>query len=113
MGWVLCIVSAPVINRGEWGSFKCSDVLGKALSLRQFVCYLLGYLSFVGLVLFIAILLSNFISPSVVFILSDHRELYNIVHCLFALMFFILMSVFTTTIFWALYFLTDSVNRTD
>lgn len=86
---------------------------GRALSLRQFVCYLLGYLSFLGLVSLIIVVLSSFTAPSIMAMLKGSDIIYYAVRQLFSLGIFIIFSAFTTTVFWALYFLTDVVNRTD
>lgn len=86
---------------------------GEVLSLRQFVCYLLGYLCFLGLITFIAITASIIAEPYVDFggvmpaVLSD--GLFG----LYVMGMFALIATFTITIFWALYFLTDVVNRRD
>lgn len=84
---------------------------GEVLTLRQFVCYLLGYLCFVGLILFLAVTLAALVQPTLARLLSDDSAL------LFALqhggLFVLMLTIasFVITIFWALYFLSDIVNR--
>lgn len=86
---------------------------GKALSLRQFVCHLLGYLSFLGLVTFIAITVAIFVRPTLVLMLQDSPILSDGLSQVFNLAMFSLISAFVVTTFWALYFLTDVVNHHD
>lgn len=99
------------IDKRVYGTGVVLD--GRTLSLRQFVCYLLGYLSFLGLVAFVLITIASFVAPSLRIMLSEISYLHIILRQVFAVSMFILFSAFTTTVFWALYFLTDVVNRTD
>jgi hypothetical protein len=84
---------------------------GNYLSLRQFVCYLLGYLCFIGLSLFIAITLTVVASPSLVAVTSDVPTVLWAVERLATTVFFVTCSAFAITVFWALYFLTEVVSR--
>jgi len=86
---------------------------GKSLSLRQFVCHLLGYLSFLGLVAFLAITVATFARPTAIAMLINYPALGSGLAQIFAAAMFVLLSAFTTTVFWALYFLTDVVNHHD
>ncbi|QNQ62424.1 hypothetical protein IB024_01295 [Brucella sp. 6810] len=99
------------IDKRVYGTGVVLD--GRSLSLRQFVCYLLGYLSFLGLIAFILITTAFFVAPSLTKMFSEATILYVLLRQFFAATMFILFSAFTTTVFWALYFLTDVVNRTD
>lgn len=99
------------IDKRVYGTGVVLD--GRTLSLRQFVCYLLGYLSFLGLTAFVLITIASFVAPSLIRMLTEATYLSIIFKQIFAATMFILFSAFTTTVFWALYFLTDVVNRTD
>jgi hypothetical protein len=84
---------------------------GEALTLRQFVCYLLGYLSFVGLFTLIACIAAELFRPSIVGLLVDAPLLKTAIKLAGALLAFWLIAVLVVTTLWALYFLTDVANR--
>jgi hypothetical protein len=84
---------------------------GNYLSLRQFVCYLLGYLCFIGLSMFIALTLVVVSAPSFVAIGSHYPVVVWVVERLATTVFFVACSAFAITVFWALYFLTEVVSR--
>ena len=84
---------------------------GITLSVRQFVCYLLGYLSFLGFVLLIGITLANAIQPAVSKALLGFPKLERVVELASVSILFTAIGSFVLTTFWALYFLTDVVNR--
>jgi hypothetical protein len=86
---------------------------GKALTLRQFVSYLLGYLCFVGLVTFLFVTALIFLQPSFANWLVDWPITREVLSQAGVATIFALFSTFTITVFWALYFLTDIVNRHD
>ncbi|MCH4560339.1 hypothetical protein [Mesorhizobium jarvisii] len=86
---------------------------GRSISLRQFVCHLLGYLSFLGLVAFLVITVANFGRPTAINLLAAYPIACEVLAQAFAGAMFFLLSAFATTVFWALYFLTDVVNHHD
>lgn len=81
------------------------------LSTRQFVCYLLGYLSFIGFVALIMIFLAKASKPKITSLLIDTPSVLAGVEHLTVLSFAWILAAFCLTMFWALYFLTDVVNR--
>jgi hypothetical protein len=84
---------------------------GRALTARQFVCYLLGYLSFVGLVTLILTVVAQISLPVFSNLLNSHHDIIHAAKILGVFVLFFLISVIIVTSFWALYFLTDIVNR--
>lgn len=84
---------------------------GVSLTTRQFVCYLLGYLSFLGFTIFLAILLVKNLNPLFALVLSEAFWVREITAQMFAAGFCLLLAAFCVTTFWALFFLTDVVNR--
>ena len=86
---------------------------GRSLSLKQFVCYLLGYLSFLGLATLGVIVASTLFHDTVTHALSPHPVAFGIVRVVGTYALSLLLSALSVTVFWALYFLTDVVNHTD
>lgn len=84
---------------------------GRALTMRQFVCYLLGYLCFLGLVILLASIAAPLLRDTVLQILGPRAVLRSIVHGIGTCLLLVSLSTLTVTIFWSLYFLTDLVNR--
>lgn len=84
---------------------------GEALTLRQFVSYLLGYLCFVGLVTFLAVSFLIVLEAPLRAAFSGHPVFAAVLVQAGVAILAVLFSVFTVTVFWALYFLTDIVNR--
>lgn len=84
---------------------------GRVLSLRQFVCYLLGYLSFVGFVLLLMIFSLRALSPPISVLLDGFPRTTTVVESVTVVLFAWIISSLCLTILWALYFLTDVVNR--
>ena len=83
----------------------------QVLSMRQFVCYLLGYLCFVGLVtLGMAILADLLRAPAAIWV-ADSPNVAHALRLAGTLVLSLLLSALTVTVFWSLYFLTDVVNR--
>jgi hypothetical protein len=84
---------------------------GRVLTLRQFVCYLLGYLCFVGLITLGAVVFAGLMHDAVIqwtegMVVLRHAALFG-----GSLILSLLLSSLVVTTFWALYFLTDVVNR--
>ncbi|MBS1984636.1 MAG: hypothetical protein JST16_10735 [Bdellovibrionales bacterium] len=86
---------------------------GRALKLRQFVCYLLGYLCFVGLITLAGVVGADLLRADVLHWIGKSAIAYNIVKAAGTFILALLLSVMTVAVFWSLYFLTDVVNDTD
>jgi hypothetical protein len=86
---------------------------GKVLTLRQFVCYLLGYMSFLGLVTLGGVIAAQLLHAPVSVWLHGAPLMFVGVHAAGALVLSLLCSALVVTVFWALYFLTAIVTDTD
>jgi hypothetical protein len=84
---------------------------GRPLTLRQFVCYLLGYLSFLGLLTLGAVVGADLMREAVLSWTRDFATARAVVHSVGVLCLAAMVSSLTVTVFWSLYFLTDIVNR--
>jgi hypothetical protein len=84
---------------------------GRVLTARQFVCYLLGYLCFVGLVTLGLTIGAQLLREPVLAWTSGSPVSRAIVLDVGLLVLFALLSALTFTTFWSLYFLADVVNR--
>lgn len=82
-----------------------------SLTLRQFLCYLLGYLSFLGLVTLIVVVAAGLMCDPVLAWTSNAPLLRSVIHSIGTLSLSMLLSFLTVTVFWSLYFLTDVVNQ--
>jgi hypothetical protein len=82
---------------------------GEALTLRQFVCYLLGYLSFLGVVTLLASVAATLVHDAVVKVVGVHM-LRSFVLNVGTAVLFALLSSLLVTVLWSLYFLADVVN---
>ncbi len=84
---------------------------GEPLTLRRFVCYLLGYLCFVGLFTLIGVVAAELLGDILKSALAPAPALYTAVTGVGMFAYFALTSILVVTVLWALYFLTDVVNR--
>jgi len=84
---------------------------GRSLTLRQFVCYLLGYLCFISLVVLGMSVVAQLVQSNVIAWTAEHQVLRNAIRGVGALFFFLALASLIVTTFWALYFLTEIVNR--
>lgn len=84
---------------------------GNVLTLRQFVCYLLGYLSFLGLFTLVSVVFAEIMKPFFVSVLSGSPKALALVTHLSTFVFAMQLSSLAITVLWSLYFLTDVVNR--
>jgi hypothetical protein len=82
---------------------------GEALTLRQFVCYLLGYMSFLGIATLLASVAATLVHDAVLPALG-HGHLYAFVLNSGTAVLFLLLSALLVTVLWSLYFLTEVVN---
>lgn len=83
----------------------------RKLTLRQFVCYLLGYLSFLGILTLGVSVAADLVRPTIAIWLAGAPSAAPVILKAMAFGYFALLSTFTITLLWALYFLTDIVNR--
>jgi hypothetical protein len=90
-----------------------SDLLldGEILTLRQFVCYLLGYLSFVSLVVLLLTIGAPLVHDQITNWLTLHPSFMMPARAVGVAVLSFLLSNLTITVLWSLYFLTDVVNR--
>jgi len=84
---------------------------GEVLTLRQFVCYLLGYLSFLSLVVLLLSVAATLLHDNVLQWLATHPAFVEPVRAAGVAVLVFLLSSLTVTVLWSLYFLTDIVNR--
>ena len=84
---------------------------GKVLTMRQFVCYMLGYLCFIGIVTLSLSVGADLLRPTVAEWTKGSTILFQSIRLGGTLVLALLLSSLITTVFWSLYFLTDVVNR--
>lgn len=84
---------------------------GESLTLRQFVCYLLGYLCFIALALLIASVAAALFRDAVMEWTVARPNLRLLVRGAGTLVLFSALSALTVTVLWSLYFLTTVINR--
>ncbi|MCB1533253.1 MAG: hypothetical protein KDJ44_00680 [Rhodoblastus sp.] len=84
---------------------------GRVLTLRQFVCYLLGYLCFVAFVTLIGSIVAPLVQPTISKVLASEPFWNDAVFRAGTLVLFQLVAILVVTTLWALYFLTDIINR--
>ena len=84
---------------------------GERISLRQFVCYLLGYLSALGIVTLAGAVLADLMRPLVLIWITQAPYLREYLMGGGVLILIVLLSFLTVGVLWALYFLSDIVNR--
>jgi len=86
---------------------------GDNLTLRQFLCHLLGYLCFLGLVTLVFVVGAGLMREGVVAWTADFPRARSVVILIGSLTLSLLLSFLSVTVFWSLYFLTDVANQTD
>jgi hypothetical protein len=84
---------------------------GEVLTMRQFVCYLLGYLSFLSLLVLLLSIGATLLHGQVVSWTAAYPKLLLPVKIAGVSVLSFLLSTLTITVLWSLYFLTDVVNR--
>ncbi len=99
----------PHFDRRPPGSDLTLD--GETLTMRQFVCYLLGYLCFLSLTLLISTITASLLHKPVSAWLNGQAALKEAVLIAGLFPLFVAISALLVTVLWALYFLTDIVNR--
>lgn len=100
----------PHLDRRPLGAdiFLGNDIL----TLRQFLCYLLGYLSFLGLVILAAVVGAELFYHSVLNWTENALGSRFIIHAAGTLVLSLMLSFLSVTVLWSLYFLTDVANQT-
>lgn len=99
----------PHIDRRPIGADLVLD--NEVLSLRQFLCYLLGYLSFLGLLTLAAVVAAGLLQSTVLAWVKGAPLVMEVVRGVGALTLSMLLSFLSVTVLWSLYFLTDIANR--
>ncbi len=84
---------------------------GEVLSARQFVCYLLGYLCFLGIAVLIGAVVATVAHDAVLQWTADNPHIRLGVRLAGTAILFVGLSSLTVTVLWSLYFLTVVVNR--
>lgn len=84
---------------------------GEVLTMRQFVCYLLGYLSFLSLLVLLLSIGATLLHDQVVNWTGAHPKFLLPIKIAGVTVLSFLLSTLTITVLWSLYFLTDVVNR--
>jgi hypothetical protein len=82
---------------------------GETLTLRQFVCYLLGYMSFLGIVTLLASVAATLVHDAALKAVGTGALRTFAINAGTAGL-FLLLSSLLVTVLWSLYFLTDVVN---
>lgn len=99
----------PQMDRRPVGAELYLD--GQSLTLRQFVCYLLGYLCFLGIVTLAFASGAELFRETVLEWTRGSYVIRGMVKASGVLVLSLLISALSVTVFWSLYFLTDVVNR--
>jgi hypothetical protein len=81
------------------------------LTLRQFLCYLLGYLSFLGMVTLVVVVGASLLEDTVSAWTMQLPALRHWIFTIGTLVLALLLSSLSVTVLWSLYFLTDIANR--
>lgn len=81
------------------------------LTMRQFLCFLLGYLSFLGLVVLIGVVGAGLFKDGVMVWTASLPHVRLAVHAIGSLVLSLSLSFLSVTVLWSLYFLSDVANR--
>jgi len=81
------------------------------LTMRQFLCFLLGYLSFLGLVVLAGVVTAGLLKDAVVAWTASSPHIRMAVQAAGSLVLSLSLSFLSVTVLWSLYFLTDVANR--
>ncbi|MBB4370963.1 hypothetical protein GGD63_003760 [Bradyrhizobium sp. cir1] len=81
------------------------------LTMRQFLCFLLGYLSFLGLVVLISVVAAGLLRDAVLAWTAAVPHVQFALRAAGSLALALSMSFLSVTVLWSLYFLTDVANR--
>lgn len=86
---------------------------GRSLTLRQFTCYLLGYLSFLGMLTLGSVVAADLLKHSIQVWLANAPGIELSLKIVGTAVLSLLLSALSVTVFWSLYFLTDVINHAD
>ena len=81
------------------------------LTMRQFLCFLLGYLSFLSLVVLMGVVAAGLLKDGFLAWTAAAPIARTVVHGVGSLILSLLLSFLSVTVLWSLYFLTDVANR--
>jgi len=101
----------PYLDKRPMGSDLRLE--GRNLNMRQFICYLLGYLCFLGLLTLAAVVATQLLHDTVKHWTEAFPITVLVTKLVGTLALSLMLSLLTVTVFWSLYFLTDVVNRPD
>ena|ERR1700691_3982356 len=99
----------PNLDRRPTGAELWLD--NDSLTMRQFLCFLLGYLSFLGLVVLIGVVAAGLLKDGVMVWTTAYPMVRTFVQAAGSLVLSLLLSFLSVTVLWSLYFLTDVANR--
>lgn len=99
----------PNLDRRPMGAELWLD--NDPLTMRQFLCFLLGYLSFLGLVVLMGVVGAGLLKDGVVAWTAEAPFARMIVQATGSLVLSLMLSFLSVTVLWSLYFLTDVANR--
>jgi hypothetical protein len=99
----------PNLDRRPIGAELWLD--NDSLTMRQFLCFLLGYLSFIGLAVLIGVVAAGLLRDGVVEWTATAPHVRIIVRAIGSLVLSLSLSLLSVTVLWSLYFLTDVANR--
>jgi hypothetical protein len=99
----------PYLDRRSIGVELFFD--GRLLTLRQFVCYLLGYLCFVAMATLGFAIAVPLVHDTIFGWVAGAPTIRLFIQAAGMAVLWLLLSVLTVTLLWSLYFLTDVVNR--
>jgi hypothetical protein len=99
----------PNLDRRPIGAELWLD--NDSLTMRQFLCFLLGYLSFLGLGVLMAVVAAGLFKDGVLVWTATAPVARAIIHAAGALILSLSLSFLSVTVLWSLYFLTDVANR--
>jgi hypothetical protein len=99
----------PNLDRRPIGAELWLD--NDALTMRQFLCFLLGYLSFLGLIVLMGVVAAGLLRDGVMAWTSSVPHVRTAVRAVGSLALALSLSFLSVTVLWSLYFLTDVANR--
>lgn len=100
----------PNLDRRPLGAELWLD--NDPLTMRQFLCFLLGYLSFLGLAVLMGVVAAGLLKDGVLSWTANAPHIRLGVQAVGSLILSLALSFLSITVLWSLYFLTDVANRT-
>lgn len=108
---VAALAAVATAHREGLDDRTAGDMLnlnGEALTRRRFICFLFGYLAWICLALFLAIIVGEAVAPAFRAVAPNLLEMLR--PFLFGVFAFFLGHMLVTTL-WALFYFTDRMNR--